>query len=56
MGKDQEIQASGKTRALNVLADPPDIRDRMYQPALVELKPSLEKIQPGPVLDQGNVG
>ena len=46
----------GKTRTLNVLGDPPDIRDRMYEPALIGLKPSLKNLQPGLVLDQGTEG
>jgi len=51
-----EMQVRGKKRTLNVLGDPPDIRDRMYEPALVGLRPSLESIVPDLVLDQGTEG
>ncbi len=51
-----EMRVLGKKRTLNVLGDPPDIRDRMYEPALVGLQPSLKKIVPDLVLDQGTEG
>lgn len=45
-------------RVLNVSADLPDIRDRIYQPSLVDLKLSMMPPSPSesPILDQGNEG
>jgi hypothetical protein len=36
------MKAGGEKRLLNVRKDPPDIRDRMYEPALIQLQPSLD--------------
>ena len=36
------IHAEGADRTLNVRRDLPDIRDRMYEPALVQLKPKID--------------
>jgi hypothetical protein len=36
------IHAEGADRVLNVRRDLPDIRDRMYEPALVQLKPEID--------------
>jgi hypothetical protein len=33
------MKAAGEKRLLNVRKDPPDIRDRMYEPALIQLQP-----------------
>lgn len=52
----KSLKSAGKPRVLNVAADPPDIRDRMYEPALVELKPKLDNRRPDLVLDQGSEG
>lgn len=45
-------------RVLNVLADAPDLRDRVYEPALLDLALSKEPPDPliSPVLDQGQEG
>lgn len=50
------IPAAGKQRVLNVRPDPPDIRDRMYEPALVQLQPEIDHRRGCVVLDQGNEG
>jgi pimeloyl-ACP methyl ester carboxylesterase len=54
--KTGEMPVLGKKRQLNVLGDPPDIRDRMYEPALVGLQPILDNREPDLVLDQGAEG
>lgn len=54
--KKQAMRAAGSERVLNVQADPPDIRDRMYEPALVPLRPELKTIDKKLVLDQGTEG
>jgi pimeloyl-ACP methyl ester carboxylesterase len=51
-----DMPVLGRKRILNTLGDPPDIRDRMYEPALVRLKSSLENREPKLVLDQGSEG
>jgi hypothetical protein len=51
----KKIKAAGKQRILNVRRDPPDIRDRYYQPALLQLQERVEQIG-GQVLDQGSEG
>lgn len=50
------INSGGKTRVLNVRADAPDIRDRIYEPALLRLKPVIDNSEPSLVLDQGQEG
>jgi hypothetical protein len=51
------MKAAGKKRLLNVRKDTPDIRDRMYEPALIQLKPTLNKRDFVPkILDQGQEG
>jgi len=56
MTENQIIKAAEDTRVLNVLADPPDIRDRYYEPALVRLQNELDNRLPELVLDQGREG
>jgi hypothetical protein len=51
-----DMPVLGRKRILNVLGDPPDIRDRMYEPALVRLEPSLGTTESKLVLDQGTEG
>ncbi len=62
------MKAAAKTKApavpqlagwtLNTHPDPPDLRDRIYEPALLDLKIKLDAPDPGdsPVLDQGREG
>jgi Papain family cysteine protease len=51
------IKAAGKKRSLNVRKDTPDIRDRMYEPSLNQLKLTLDKRNSVPkILDQGQEG
>lgn len=51
------VKAVGKKRVLNARKDTPDIRDRMYEPALVPLKPVIDKRGSVPmILDQGDEG
>ena len=50
------LEVAGQNRILNVLPDPPDIRDRMYEPALAALP--AERLAPtrSSILDQGQEG
>ena len=50
------VKAAGQNRTLNVRRDMPDIRDRMYEPALVQLKPEIDNRGYGEILDQGTEG
>ena len=50
------MKAAGKERILNVRRDPPDIRDRMYEPALIRLQSNIDRRDPKLVLDQGTEG
>lgn len=45
-------------RVLNVLPDAPDLRDRVYEPALLDLKISMQPPDPdfSPIRDQGQEG
>lgn len=52
----KEIKAGGGTRILNARKDTPDIRDRMYEPALIQLKPELDNRDGAIILDQGREG
>jgi len=56
MFKETTVKTAGKKRVLNVRNDPIDIRDRLYEPALVRLKSSLDNRVPALVLDQGTEG
>lgn len=50
----QEIRP--QDRVLNVQADPPDIRDRMYEPPLIPLEAEVLRPQSPRILDQANEG
>ena len=50
------IDASECKRVLNVRADAPDVRDRIYEPALVRLKPNIDNKETTLILDQGQEG
>ena len=54
--KHPSMKVAGQKRTLNVYNDPPDIRDRMYEPALIELRKSIDHRDPSLVLDQGLEG
>jgi hypothetical protein len=49
------VKAAGQQRILNVRSDTPDIRDRYYEPALVQLASHVDH-SGGRVLDQGTEG
>ncbi|GAB6145897.1 C1 family peptidase [Desulfocicer niacini] len=49
-------KAAGSRRILNARKDTPDIRDRMYEPALIQLKPELDNRDGAIILDQGMEG
>ena len=50
-----KVKAAGQQRILNVRPDTPDIRDRYYEPALVQLASQVAQ-RGGRVLDQGTEG
>ena len=50
-----KIKAAGQQRVLNVRPDTPDIRDRYYEPALVQLASQIDN-RGGLLLDQGTEG
>ena len=50
-----KIKAADQNRVLNVRPDTPDIRDRYYQPALVQLQSHVDN-RGGRILDQGTEG
>ncbi|MEH6404429.1 MAG: C1 family peptidase [Sneathiella sp.] len=50
------VEAAGEERILNVRPDPPDIRDRMYEPALIQLRSKLDNRALGKPLNQGQEG
>jgi len=50
------ITANKKKRILNVRPDPPDIRDREYEPALVQLAGRIDPPESLTILDQGDEG
>jgi len=47
---------AGEDRILNVRKDTPDIRDRMYEPALLQLLPELDNRGQTEILNQGKEG
>jgi len=51
-----EARVAGKTRVLNARKDTPDIRDRMYEPALIQLAPEIDNRRGLDVLDQDQEG
>ncbi|MEH6526401.1 MAG: C1 family peptidase [Sneathiella sp.] len=50
------VTVAGKERILNVRRDMPDIRDRMYEPALVQLASEVDNRSLGNVVDQKTEG
>lgn len=55
MAKDQ-INAGGATRSLTAVQDFPDLRDRFYEPPLIELAHELRPATGFLILDQGTEG
>lgn len=49
-------EVNGKKRTLNVRRDITDIRDRMYEPALIPLDPEIDNREFGMILDQKTEG
>lgn len=56
MAKRGRKQSLLEDRVLNVVSDTPDFRDRMYEPALIQLKASLPAGGRLKILDQGREG
>lgn len=54
--KVRKIKAGGEKRVLNARQDPPDIRDRWYEPALVRLQDRIDHRVGASILDQGKEG
>lgn len=50
------VEIAGENRILNARRDTPDIRDRMYEPALIQLKPEIDNRGGTGILDQGREG
>ncbi|MDH4318403.1 MAG: C1 family peptidase [Desulfobulbaceae bacterium] len=50
------IKAGGEDRVLNVRRDPIDIRDKFYEPPLMQLQPAIDNRQGAYILDQGKEG
>ncbi|MBT7943893.1 MAG: C1 family peptidase [Alphaproteobacteria bacterium] len=50
------VKVAGQDRELNVRNDPPDIRDRIYEPSLIQLKTMIDNRDPALVLNQGQEG
>ncbi|NTV14468.1 MAG: C1 family peptidase [Desulfobulbaceae bacterium] len=50
------VEVAGKRRILNVRPDPPDIRDRMYEPALIQLQAEIDHRKGCLILDQKDEG
>lgn len=51
-----EHEVAGAKRILNARKDTLDIRDRMYEPALIQLKPEIDNRSGLKILDQGEEG
>lgn len=50
------IRITGKQRLLNARKDAPDLRDRCYEPSLVQLKPHIDNSRYAVIRDQGEDG
>jgi C1A family cysteine protease len=50
------VEVDGEKRTLNVRRDLTDIRDRMYEPALIPLDPEIDNREYGNILDQKSEG
>lgn len=51
-----QVTIAGEKRILNARKDPPDIRDRMYEPALIQLQPEIDNRAGLSILNQGKEG
>jgi len=54
--KISSVKVAGEKRILNARKDTPDIRDRMYEPALLQLKPEIDNRGGTEILNQGQEG
>lgn len=54
--KIKSIKAAGEKRVLNARQDPPDIRDRWYEPALILLRDAIDEREDATILNQGQEG
>ncbi len=54
--KVRSAKAAGEKRVLNARQDPPDIRDRWYEPALVNLQDEIDHRSGTIILNQGQEG
>lgn len=52
----KSIKSAGKRRVLNARKDRPDLRDRMYEPALIQLARSIDNRNLSFIRDQGEDG
>jgi len=50
------VKVAGEKRILNARPDTPDIRDRMYEPALIQLQPEIDNRGGTDILNQGKEG
>lgn len=50
------VKVAGEKRILNARKDTPDIRDRMYEPALIQLQPEVDNRGETDILNQGKEG
>jgi hypothetical protein len=50
------VKVAGEKRILNARKDTPDIRDRMYEPALIQLQPEIDNRGGTDILNQGTEG
>jgi len=50
------VKVAGENRILNARKDTPDIRDRMYEPALIQLQPEIDNRGGTDILNQGTEG
>ena len=55
-GNFKAVRAGGRKRLLNARQDPPDIRDRWYEPALIQLAEKIDNRAGTTILDQGQEG
>jgi Papain family cysteine protease len=54
--KASKVKVAGRQRILNVRPDTLDIRDRMYEPALIQLQSEIDNRKGNYILDQGSEG
>ena len=54
--KVRKVKVAGEKRVLNARQDPPDIRDRWYEPALLPLSDTIDHQTGTEILNQGQEG